>query len=182
MVARVALVTCSVCAPDSDLARIARHGGTGEGMTAAAELPDDLAWRVAAGDFDAEVRDRLRGAFATWIETEGAVPLERCLRLPRGTASYRLMQRNRWLTEAAKAIDAGKAWPCAVRLSEELDEFLTRGPWKAWRTLRDRPEGSSDLRWALLRVAQASSKAGDEPAGLSPKHLVRIVAHLFKRQ
>lgn len=149
-------------------------------MTAASDLPADIAWRVAAGDFDQEVRDRLRRAFATWIETEGAVPLERCLRLPRSTTSFRLMQRNRWLTEAAKVIDAGKAWPCAVRLSEELDDFLARGPWKAWRTLADRPEGSSDLRWALLRVAQASTRPGEAPAGLSPKTVVRIVGHLFR--
>lgn len=135
----------------------------------------DLAWRVAAGEFDHALLERLRSGFTAFVDAAGAVPLERCLRLPRSTKKFRKMQRDRWLVDLARATEATSSWGRAVAVSEQLDAFLSRGPWRAWSDLKDPPPGTSNLRTALFYVAQFN-----DGRGLDPRTVLRVVGQLSK--
>lgn len=137
--------------------------------------PMELALRVAAGHFNEAVLDRLRIGFATFVDAGGAVPLERCLRLPTSTRLFRLTQRDRWLIEVARATDGAKPWTKSVAISKALQAFLTRGAWMAWRDLQDPPAGTSSLRVALFYTAKFN-----EGKGLSARQVNRIVGHAFR--
>lgn len=144
-------------------------------MTDIRTNPMDLAWRVAAGQFNESVHDALRRGFAAFVDAGGDVPLERCLRLPRSTARFRLTQRDRWLAEVAGSTEGVTSWAKSVAVSQALDAFLARGAWKAWRDLQDPPAGASNLRVALFYTAKFN-----DGKGLSPKQVGRIVGHLFR--
>ncbi len=136
--------------------------------------PMDLAWRVAAGQFNESVLDTLQRGFAAFVDAGGAVPLERCLRLPRSNARFRLAQRDRWLVEVARSIGGITSWARSAAVSNELDTFLARGAWRAWRDMQDPPAGTSNLRVALFYTAKFN-----DGKGLSTKQVSRIVGHLF---
>ncbi len=135
----------------------------------------DLALRVAAGEFDQAVRDWLSAGFRAAIDAEGAVPFDRCLRLPRSTKKFQKMQRNRWLVDLARATEAPCSWARAVAVSKQLDTFLSRGDWRAWRHLKDPPPGTSNLQTALFYVARFN-----DGRGLDPRTVLRVVGQLSK--
>lgn len=137
--------------------------------------PMDLALRIAAGQFNETVHDTLRRGFAAFIDAGGAVPLERCLRLPVSTAAFRLTQRDRWLAEVAQSTEGATSWAKSVAISKELQAFLTRGPWLSWLDLQDPPAGTSSLRVALFYTAKYNNGKG-----LSAKQVNRIVGHVFR--
>lgn len=136
--------------------------------------PMDLAWCVAAGQFNESVHDTLQRGFATFIDAGGKIPLERCLRLPTSTARFRLTQRDRWLVEVARSTEGTTCWARSVAVSQDLDVFLSRGAWKVWRDMQDPPPGTNGLRVALFYTAKFNNGKG-----LSPKQVDRIVGHLF---
>lgn len=134
----------------------------------------NLAWLVAAGQFDESVRGVLRRGFAAFIDAGGAVPLERCLRLPVSAKRFRRMQRDQWLTEVVRSTDGGTPWARYVGASAALDAFLSRGQWRAWCDVQDPPAGTSNLRVALFYTAKFN-----DGEGLSPKQIERRVGHLI---
>jgi hypothetical protein len=137
--------------------------------------PMDLADRVAAGQFDEAVNEKLRKGFAAYINAGGAISLERCLRLTRGNKSFRKAQRNHWLVEVARSTEGKTPWARCVATCNTLDTFISRGIWHAWRDRDDPPVGTSNLRVALFYAAKYN-----EGMSLSPKQLDRIVGHIFR--
>ena len=67
-------------------------------------------------------------AFAGYVTADFAVPVERCLHLPKTYEGTRKARRNRWLCEAARQIDETRPGPGSMRLQEAWDTFLSRGP------------------------------------------------------
>ncbi|PYE75877.1 hypothetical protein DFQ15_1182 [Xylophilus ampelinus] len=85
------------------------------------------------------------------------------------------LQRDTWLSTVAAelrtdpALHDASTWLLARRTAEELDRFVSRGPWREWRTA-GLPDGSSRLREALYHVALAN--AGQD---LSARQVLRIL-------
>lgn len=119
-----------------------------------------FAVRFATGSEDPDVLAWARSGFAAYLRARSSVPLERCLRLPSTEAQFTRILRDYWLIQAARALDEGYTWTAAVHLSAELSEFLSRGPWRAWRALDEPPDGASALRLALFWVAKHGGDAG----------------------
>lgn len=136
--------------------------------------PMDLAWCVAAGQFNESVHDTLQRGFAAFVNAGGAVPLERCLRLPRSNARFRRAQRDLWLIQVARSVDGATSWARSAAVSKELDTFLACGAWRSWRDMQDPPAGTSNLRVALFYTAKFN-----DDKGLSTKQVNRVVGHLF---
>lgn len=130
----------------------------------------EFASRIAAGQADGSALRWAQRGFAAFVRAGGAVPLERCLGLPRSERGVRMMRRNYWLAEAAKQLRSQSLWLCANDLAEELDRYLSRGPWGACRHLSEPPEGTSALRSALFHVAVAN-----EGKSLSAKQIHRVL-------
>ncbi len=137
----------------------------------------DLAAEVAAGALDSEAHKWLCDGFAAWVRAEGAVPLERCLHLPSTPRRARLIKRNFWLIEAARALGGANSWSVSVALAAELGDFLSRGAWRTWKDLAEPPEGASQLRTALFHVAKAN-----DGKSLTPRHVSRCIGHVFERK
>lgn len=138
--------------------------------------PFELAQRLASGCFDSDVLGWMQQGLAIWVREGGQIPLERCLHLPNTLRRTRLIQRNHWLCEAAKALDCSTSWSAALQLSKELDSFLSRGTWHAWQELDCPPEGASCLRKALFHVAK--TRGGKS---LTARQIDRCIGHGFKK-
>ena len=63
------------------------------------------------------------------------------------------MRRNFWIVEAAAQLPASSVFAQSNELEKELNNFLTRGPWKEWRDAGGPPDGASKLRTALFHIA-----------------------------
>lgn len=138
--------------------------------------PLDLALLVAAGQFDESVLDALQRGFATFINRDGGnLTLERCLRLPTSAKRFREAQRDLWLARVVGATEGTSLWARYVAASATLDAFLSRGPWRAWRDLKDPPAGTSSLRVALFYTAKFN-----DGEGLAPKTVGRRIGHIFQ--
>ena len=122
--------------------------------------PMELAWRIADGQFNESVQLALQRGFSAFVDAGGAVPLERCLRLPRSAAGFRLTQRDRWLVEVARSTEGKTAWARCVAVSQALDVFLSRGSWHAWRDLQDAPPGTSNLRRGAVLHREVQRRQG----------------------
>lgn len=137
--------------------------------------PLDLADRLALGVIDDEAAHWVRRGFAAWVRSGGAVPLERCLGLPKTRFQSKLRTRDHWLGYAAMLLDKGSTWATAVALADELETFVSRGPWRVWQALEGPPADASELRTALF----FATKANDGKT-LSERHLARVIGHVFK--
>lgn len=136
--------------------------------------PMDLALRVAAGQITGPVLDMLQRGFTAFLDADGVVPLERCLRLPNSPVSFRKAQRNRWLLEVAKAVEGETAWAKCTAASAALTAFIARGEWRAWRDRKDPPAGTSNLRTGLFYAVKFN-----DGEGLSPKQVSRCIGHFL---
>lgn len=120
--------------------------------------PHRLAAQFAAGVESAEAGRWLRDGIAAWVRAGGTVELEQCLGLASTPRRFRLAQRNYWLCRAAQALEeSGEwsgAWSGAVLLAAKLDDFIARGPWRAWREAGAPPAEASELREALFHAAR----------------------------
>jgi hypothetical protein len=145
-------------------------------MSGSTVEPLELARRVASGLFDATVLDILSRGFTAFLNAEGDVPLERCLRIPKSKTRFRLAQRNYWLSEVAKTMEevSSSEWGLAIAVSKEISTFIDRGAWRHWRQLNDPPAGTSNLRVALFYTAKLN-----EGKPLSAKQVSRVVGHVF---
>lgn len=113
-------------------------------------------------------------AFAGYVTADFAVPVERCLHLPKTYEGTRKARRNRWLCEAARHIDETRPGPGSKRLQEAWDAFLSRGPWNAWRGDSEPPEGASALNTALFHAS-----VHNRGESLVARSIEREVRHIF---
>lgn len=132
----------------------------------------ECAANLAAGGADPTTLHWVQKGFAAWAASGGDIPLERCLRLPATPTRRRLMRRNLWILVASNLVEGPEGWANATQLAAELERFLSRGPWLAWRDLSNPPLDASDLRTALFHVAKTNN--GES---LSPKQIHRLLRH-----
>lgn len=130
--------------------------------------------KVVAGEFSQDVRNRLQRGFATYLEVDASesVSLAACLRLP-GPARIRKLRRDRWIVALSRLVPENTRWAQALQVSRHLSDFISRGPWLAWRELDDPPPGTSALRTALFYVAR--NNAG---TGISARQIDRILGQI----
>ncbi len=141
------------------------HGAMPHGATLIEALANDT-------PTDAALHALWRAA-RTWLATGGAVPLERCARLPNTPGALRNEARNLWIRRAADLIAPGEApFTQAQHLGDELTAFIAHGAWCAWRDAPAPPEVASDLRKALFYVAKYNAGVV-----LSVRHIARVIAN-----
>lgn len=130
--------------------------------------------RAASGDPEAAsaaVGILLRGIRA-YFQCGGQVDLARCCGLPSPTArrKFDLLNRDFWLCEAARQIEADTPWDRSVALGAELKKFMAR-IWPAWQGKGEPPPGASQLHACLFRAVAATP----EKIPTTTRHLHRIV-------
>lgn len=133
--------------------------------------------RAAAGDPEAASAAAgilLRGN-RVYFECGGEIDLAQCCGLPSPTARRKLelLNRDRWLCQAAKQIDADTPWGRSVKLGLELRKFSTR-IWPAWQRKAEPPPGASMLHTCLFRAVLAAP----EKVPTATRHLHRIVGEV----
>jgi hypothetical protein len=140
-------------------------------------VPDgfDLLERATAGD-SAAVAAVLRD-IERWVEDCTDTPLQQYLHLPVDAAARNRHRRNKALMQAAREISAESQSAGALRLKHELDIFLTRGPWFAWRDDGAPPEDATPLRRALFYVVKFN-----DGQDISYRHLRRLVGQTWAVQ
>jgi hypothetical protein len=126
---------------------------------ASSPAPAALFERVLGERIDQDTLRWLIDGFRKFDQHEGALPLERCLRLPTA-AQRRLAERDFWLRVAGALIIEPRPVLRATELADRLQVFMSRGPWLQWRALSEPPEAATDLQRALFHVARA---IGDRP-------------------
>lgn len=132
--------------------------------------------RIAAGQFDAIVLGFLQRGFSIWLDAQGAVPLERCLRLPTGAKAIQRERRDSWLLEVAKRCEGSSPWGRASEVKRHLDEFLSRGQWRAWCKLSAPPPGTSELSVALFMACKHSTRP---ERSLSQRTICEVIGKIF---
>lgn len=136
--------------------------------------PVAMVVRLASGKPNASDLVRLSLAARTWIDSNGDIPFERCLRLPTTPNDFRLMQRDQWICQAVKLLPEGSAWTASTRLAGEWSEFLARGPWRLWRDDSDPPADASPLSRCLFYASRHN-----RGKCIGDKQISRIVGHVF---
>lgn len=135
--------------------------------------------RLASGDWDVEDITWLQKGLATWINAEGQLPLDLCLRLPRSASRLRKARRGVWLAKAAFAMDGATLWRRCNALSKQLEVFISRGEWGRWYDRKDPPPGAPALLAALFYVAKGSVIGGGTPPkvkALSARHIFNLLS------
>lgn len=97
---------------------------------------------------------RLCAGLRTWWNAGGAVPLDRCLGLPRKPETVRLMLRDDYLRAAAACMPRSGPWTTASTLHQAARIFMLR-KWPCWCDLPDPPERADDVERLLWRAARA---------------------------
>lgn len=133
--------------------------------------------RIATGSETEQDLDCLHRAARVWLESNGGVPFERCLRLPTTPDAFRRMQRDVWLCEAAKLINAQSDWEVSTRLFEKWNTFLSRG---IWREIRDDPEPPSAI--PRLELALFFASRLNRGRSLGERQLYRITRQVFQKK
>ncbi len=117
-----------------------------------ARAPFVLAQSVIAGQFDPDVVAWLQEAFRQRERQQGALPLERYLKLPTIKAMRR-QRRDYWLSQAALLVCAQHETARCETVASELQRFMTRGPWAAWKRDGAAPADASELQRCLFEAA-----------------------------
>jgi hypothetical protein len=116
------------------------------------------AQRVARGEADANDAEWLSKGFAAFLASGGAVPLERCLRLPRNDSALRRACRNYWLCRAWEALDdQASPWRRSEKLATIVREFKSR-QWPRWRALEQPPATASEVDAALFHAFRSHDR------------------------
>jgi hypothetical protein len=112
-----------------------------------------LAARLVSGQVDEDVLRWLQRGVGAWHRSGGVLSLERCLRLTATPFQRRVRQRNGWLAELARQVDAEPGeGPLAHRVHRALDRFQTRGLWANWKDAAAPPAGAAQLHAAAFWV------------------------------
>jgi hypothetical protein len=127
------------------------------GATEAPLLQEELerAQRVAGGQIGAQDLDWLSKGFSAFLANGGALPLERCLRLPGRDGALRRECRDYWLRSAWKMTGGDPSpWCRSEMLAVEVRNFAAR-QWVRWCTLQSVPPEASELETALFHAFRA---------------------------
>jgi hypothetical protein len=117
--------------------------------------------RLAAVLDDDRLDPWLRRGLRVWTRLGGALPLEKCLRLPRGARSYARAERDRWLRVAFAHVGT------AAGLADAIHAQRWRFP--LWKT-RGEPATLSPIQAALYNAWLTGASLD-----LCPRQLQRIV-------
>lgn len=118
----------------------------------------ERAQRIASGKAQTGDLQWLSKGFASFLAGSGAIPLERCLRLPRNSAAYRRTLRNYWLRRAWEAVDSELSpWRRSESLAAAVRDFECRFRGR-WSMFGDLPDTSTELESALLHAFRSHDR------------------------
>jgi len=118
----------------------------------------DRAQRLANGRAGADDIAWLSKGFSAFLGAGGALPLERCLGLPRNDSALRRACRDYWLRRAWKALrEETSPWRRSEKLAVAIKDFQSRR-WPRWRLLSAPPAGASELELALLEAFRSTDR------------------------
>ena len=118
----------------------------------------ERAQRVASGQIGAQDLDWLSKGFAAFLANGGALPLERCLRLPWKDGALRRACRDYWLRRAWKLVGGELSpWRRSEVLALTVRSFTGR-QWMRWRGLQSVPAEAGELESALFHAFRASER------------------------
>jgi len=118
----------------------------------------ERAQRVASGQIGAQDLDWLSKGFAAFLANGGALPLERCLRLPWKDGALRRACRDYWLRRAWKLVGGELSpWRRSEVLALTVRSFSSR-QWVRWRGMQAVPSEAGDLELALFHAFRASER------------------------
>jgi hypothetical protein len=118
----------------------------------------ERAQRVASGQIGAQDLDWLSKGFAAFLANGGALPLERCLRLPWKDGALRRACRDYWLRRAWKLAGGELSpWRRSEVLALAVRSFASR-QWVRWRGLQTVPPEAADLESALFHAFRACER------------------------
>jgi len=118
----------------------------------------ERAQRVASGRPNAADLAWLSKGFSAFLAAGGALPIERCLGLPRNDCALRRACRDYWLRRAWKAVgDDLSPWRRSERLATMVRNFRSR-QWGRWRTLEAAPKMASEVELALFQAFNSAER------------------------
>jgi hypothetical protein len=118
----------------------------------------ERAQRVASGQIGAQDLDWLSKGFAAFLANGGALPLERCLRLPWKDGALRRACRDYWLRRAWKLVGRElRPWRRSELLAQAVRNFSSR-QWMRWRGLQAVPSEAGELDAALFHAFRACQR------------------------
>lgn len=118
----------------------------------------DRAQRLASGRVEAEDVAWLSKGFSAFLTAGGALPLERCLGLPRNDSALRRACRDYWLRRAWQTLDESLSpWQRSKQLAAVVRKFRM-GRWAHWRTLEDPPILASETELAVFEAFRSSER------------------------
>jgi len=135
-------------------------GLTGTSAEHASALDEgfERAQRVASGRSTAADIAWLGKGFSAFLAAGGALPMERCLGLPRNDCALRRACRDYWLRRAWKALDDDLSpWRRSEKLATSVRNFRSR-QWVRWRALDSAPKTASDVEFALFQAFHSSER------------------------
>ena len=118
----------------------------------------ERAQRVASGQIGAQDLDWLSKGFAAFLANGGALPLERCLRLPWKDGALRRACRDYWLRRAWKLAGGDLSpWRRSEVLASAVRSFSGR-QWVRWRSLQAVPAEAGEVEAALYYAFRACER------------------------
>jgi len=118
----------------------------------------ERAQRVASGQIGAQDLDWLSKGFAAFLANGGALPLERCLRLPWKDGALRRACRDYWLRRAWKLVGGELSpWRRSEVLALTVRSFSSR-QWVRWRGVQAVPAEAGELESALFHAFRACER------------------------
>jgi len=118
----------------------------------------DRAQRLASGRVEADDVAWLSKGFRAFLGAGGALPLERCLGLPRNDSALRRACRDYWLRRAWQALDDDLSpWRRSEKLAAVVRKFRM-GRWMQWRTMEDAPILATDVEIAVFEAFRSSER------------------------
>jgi hypothetical protein len=118
----------------------------------------ERAQRLASGCVEAADIGWLSKGFSAFLAAGGALPLERCLGLPRNDSALRRMCRDCWLRRAWTTMgDELSPWRRSEKLAVAVRNFRSR-QWIRWRTLLEAPKLVSEVDFALFQAFRSSER------------------------
>ena len=132
--------------------------GTSSEHASALDEGFERAQRVASGRSTAADIAWLGKGFSAFLAAGGALPMERCLGLPRNDCALRRACRDYWLRRAWKALDDDLSpWRRSETLATSVRNFRSR-QWVRWRALVSAPKTASDVEFALFQAFHSSER------------------------
>jgi hypothetical protein len=141
--------------------------------------PAALFERVVGERIDDDTMQWLIEGFRQFDRHDGALSLERCLRLPTA-AQRRLAERDFWIRTIAELIEEPREEvPLAREVARMLSAFITRGAWREWCGMDEPPGAASALQRALFFASRAIRGKGRTPQWRQILRVIGSRCHRF---